>query len=64
MLQVFTLSYPGTDLKKGPKIFVLFTDFSKNETNDDSGNLSYDDEEEAKTVDPQECEVVTFKKLI
>jgi len=33
MLQIFTLSYIDSQ-RKGPKVLVLFTDFSKNETDD------------------------------
>lgn len=51
------------NLKKGPKVFVLFTDFSKNESDDDSGNLSYDEEEE-KTTNPQDSDTITFEKLV
>jgi hypothetical protein len=55
MLQVFTLSYPDSS-HKGPQIFVLFTNFSKHEVVTDSGEQSYDDEEddkeESKAQDP------------
>lgn len=56
MLQVFTLSYPDSS-HKGPQIYVLFTNFSKVEVLTDTGEQSYDDEddqEEKKTLDPQE----------
>jgi hypothetical protein len=28
MLQVFTLSYPDSDMKRCPKVLILFTNFS------------------------------------
>lgn len=44
MLQIFTLSYPD-QTSKGPQALVLFTDFSIHETDNDSGDISYDEEE-------------------
>jgi hypothetical protein len=69
MLQLFTLSYPDQNSKVAPKILVLFTDFSKAETDDgDSGNLSYDEEEnpEEESKDPQDNTPgkITFKALV
>ena len=45
MLQVFTLSYPESK-RQGPKIMVLFTNFSKYEKEDDDGDFSFDEDEE------------------
>lgn len=47
MLQTFTLSFQDCNHKSSPKVFVLFTNFSRypSESEMDS-NLSYDDEEE------------------
>ena len=42
MLQVFTLSYPDSG-KDGPKAKVLFTNFSAYDTNDGSGDISFDE---------------------
>ena len=44
MMQTLTLSYPDSN-KIGPAIFVLFTNFSKNEIDQDSDDyFAYDDE--------------------
>ena len=47
MLQSFTLSYPDSK-QEGPKIVVLFTNFSRSKISDDGADLSYDSEEEEK----------------
>jgi len=44
MLQIFTLSYPQSS--GGPKVMVLFTNFSKTDTSNDSGEFSFDEDEE------------------
>ena len=45
MLQSFTLSYPDSSFI-GPKVIVLFTNFSKFEHQINDDNLSYDDEDD------------------
>ena len=52
-LQVFTLSYPDSD-QKGPKFLVMFTNYSRYEFGADTGNLSYDEEEDEETPDGTE----------
>lgn len=55
MMQTFTLSYTESN-KVGPAFFVLFTDFSRDETEQDSDDyFSYGDEtpgEEERKKEP------------
>ena len=55
MLQSFTLSYPDSD-QVGPKIIVVFTNFSRFDSTD-NGDFSYDEESEGEqnqeTAKPQ-----------
>ena len=64
MLQVFTLSYPDS-AKEAPKVMVLFTNFSATETYDDSGDISFDeDDEETLEESNSSGNSVSFSSLI
>ena len=62
MLQVFTLSYPRSE--SGPKVMVLFTDFSASETSNDSGEISFDEEEETNEESQVTGESLNFSLLV
>ena len=48
LLQIFTLSYPDST-QVGPRILIIFTNFSKFDGAGGSGDLSYDEEDEEQT---------------
>ena len=65
MLQIFTLSYPdsGSDC---PLVMVLFTNFSASETSENSGDFSFDEEDEVEKLQDinSSNDSVTFPLLI